>query len=93
MLNDVVDVGTGVAGGWYEHATDTGAPSWVRQLAGGQLGNRKEIVGGQLAPALGVVNSAAQAIQGRPENLGELLPGGRLPYIIPLLKGAESQME
>lgn len=93
MLNDVVDVGTGVAGGWYEHATDTGAPDWVRELAGGQLGNRKEIVGGQLAPALGVVNSAAQAIQGRPENLGELLPGGRLPYIIPLLKGAESQME
>ena len=93
MLNDVVDVGTGVAGGWYEHATDTGAPDWVRQLAGGQLGNRKEIVGGQLAPALGVVNSAAQAVQGRPENLGELLPGGRLPYIIPLLKGAESQME
>ena len=93
MLNDVVDVGTGVAGGWYEHATDTGAPDWVRQLAGGQLGNRKEIIGGQLAPALGVVNSAAQAIQGRPENLGELLPGGRLPYVIPLLKGAESQME
>lgn len=93
LLNDVADVGTGVAGGWYEYATDTGAPDWVRKLAGGQLGNRKEIVGGQLAPALGVVNSAAQAIQGRPENLGELLPYGRLPYVIPLLKGAESHME
>lgn len=88
MLNDVLDVGTGVAGGWYEYATDTGAPDWVRKLAGGQLGNRREIVGGQLAPALGVVNDFAQGVQGRPENLADVLPGGRLPYVLPLLKGA-----
>ncbi len=93
MLNDVLDVGTGVAGGWYEYATDSGAPDWVRKLSGGQLGNRREVIGGQLAPALGVVNDFAQGVQGRPENLADLLPGGRLPYVIPLLKGAAAQIE
>lgn len=93
MLNDVLDVGTGVAGGWYEYATDSGAPDWVRQLAGGQLGNRKEIVGGQLAPALGVINDFAQGVQGKPENLADVIPGGRLPYVLPLLKGAAAHLE
>ncbi|UYA98979.1 internal virion protein [Xanthomonas phage vB_Xar_IVIA-DoCa9] len=93
FLGDVLEVGTGVAGGWYEHATDTGSPDWVRQLAGGQLGNRKEIVGGSFAPALGVINDFAQGVSGRPENLADVLPGGRLPYVIPLLKGAAAHLE
>lgn len=93
MLNDVLDVGTGVAGGWYEYALDTESPDWVRKLAGGQLGNRKEVLGGQFAPALGVVNDFAQGMQGRPENLADVIPGGRLPYVIPLLKGAAAQYE
>lgn len=91
MLNDVLDVGTGVAGGWYEYATDTQGPTWLKQLAGGQFGNRKEVVGGQFAPALGVVNDFAQGIAGKPENLADVIPGGRLPMVIPLLKGAASQ--
>lgn len=93
FLGDVLEVGTGVAGGWYEHASDTGSPDWVRQLAGGQLGSRKEILGGSFAPALGVVNDFAQGISGKPENLADVLPGGRLPYVIPLLKGAAAQLE
>lgn len=93
MLADVLDVGTGVAGGWYEYASDTGSPDWVRQLAGGQLGSRKEILGGSFAPALGLANDFAQGISGRPENLADVLPGGRLPYVIPLLKGAAARME
>ena len=93
FLGDVLDVGTGVAGGWYEHATDTGSPDWVRQLAGGQLGNRKEIIGGNLAPALGVINDFVQGVSGRPENLADVLPGGRLPYVIPLLKGAAANIK
>ena len=93
FLGDVLEVGTGVAGGWYEHATDTGSPDWVRQLAGGQLGSRKEIVGGSFAPALGVINDFAQGVSGRPENLADVLPGGRLPYVIPLLKGAAAHLE
>ena len=93
FLGDVLEVGTGVAGGWYEYATDTGSPDWVRQLAGGQLGSRKEIVGGSLAPALGVINDFAQGVSGRPENLADVLPGGRLPYVIPLLKGAAAHLE
>jgi hypothetical protein len=93
FLGDVLEVGTGVAGGWYEHATDTGSPDWVRQLAGGKLGSRKEILGGTFAPALGVVNDFAQGVSGKPENLADVLPGGRLPYVIPLLKGAAAHME
>lgn len=91
MLNDLLDVGTGVAGGWYEYAADTEGPSWLKQLAGGQFGNRKEVVGGQFAPALGVINDFAQGVAGRPENLADVIPGGRLPMVIPLLKGAGSQ--
>lgn len=93
MLSDVLDVGTGVAGGWYEHMADTDAPNWLRSLSGGPFGNRKEVVGGQFAPALGVVNDFAQGIQGKPDNLADVLPGGRLPYVIPLLKGAAAQFE
>lgn len=93
LLSDVLDVGTGVSGGWYEHIADTDAPGWLSQLSGGPFGNRKEVVGGQFAPALGVINDFAQGIQGRPENLADVLPGGRLPYVIPLLKGAAAQYE
>lgn len=91
LLSDVLDVGTGVSGGWYEHVADTDAPNWLRQLSGGPFGSRKEVIGGQFAPALGVINDAAQTLQGRPENLADVLPGGRLPYVIPLLKGAAAQ--
>jgi hypothetical protein len=93
MLNDVLEVGTGVAGGWYEYAADTEAPGWLKQLSGGQFGNRKEVIGGQFAPSLGVVNDFAQGVAGKPENLADVLPGGRNPVILPLLKGAASNWE
>lgn len=93
MLNDVLDVGTGVAGGWYEYAMDTQGPTWLKSLAGGQFGNRKEVIGGQFAPSLGVINDFAQGVAGKPENLADVIPGGRLPMVIPLLKGAASQLE
>lgn len=93
MLNDVLDVGTGVAGGWYEYAADTQGPTWLKSLAGGQLGSRREVLGGQFAPSLGVINDFAKGISGRPENLADVIPGGRLPVVIPLLKGAASQFE
>ncbi len=93
MLNDVLDVGTGVAGGWYEYAADTQGPTWLKSLAGGQFGNRREVLGGQFAPSLGVINDFAQGVAGKPENLADVIPGGRNPVLIPLLKGAASHWE
>lgn len=93
LLNDVLDVGTGVAGGWYEAATGDDAPDWMVKMAGGRLGNRKEQIGGNLAPAIGLINSAGKAVSGDVRAISDVLPGGRLPYIIPLLKGAAAHYD
>lgn len=93
LLNDVLDVGTGVAGGWYEAATGDDAPDWMVKMAGGRLGNRKEQIGGNLAPAIGLMNSAGKAVSGDVRAISDVLPGGRLPYIIPLLKGAAAHYD
>lgn len=82
MLSDVLDVGTATVGS-LEGVTgvETGLDMYgVRGISDGDVGS--------IIPGIGYVNSTLRGLtSGKPEDLLRSLPGGNLPYMVPLLNG------
>lgn len=88
LLPDVLDLGATAAGGWAK-TTGVELPEWAKPTGG--RGANSGLLGGQFAPGLGLINDTAQGLSGNPRKLRQAIPGGTLPYIVPLLMGAEAQ--
>lgn len=54
-------------------------------MTGGRAGTDTEFVGNLVAPSLSLVDDAWKALQNLddPEKLARILPGSRLPYVLP----------
>lgn len=91
LMPDVLDVGTGFAAGWADTA-GVDLPAYLRPTGGRAMSNT-EIIGGQFAPAVGVVNDLGQGVFGNPGKLIRTMPGNNLPYIQPLWLGIETEIK
>jgi hypothetical protein len=91
LMADVLDVGTGFGSGWADVA-GVDLPAGLRPTAGRTMA-QQELIGGQFAPALGVVNDLAQGIGGRPDRIIRSIPGNNLPYLQPLWLAGEAEMK
>lgn len=91
LLPDVLDLGGGFAAGWADTA-GVDLPKWMRS-SGGRTMAQTDIIGGQFAPAVGLINDAGQGILGKPGKLIRSLPGNNLPYIQPFWLAGEAELK
>lgn len=88
---DVAEAASGAGTGWAD-AIGFEMPDELRPT-GGRSMKDTDIIGGQLAPGLGVVNELGQGVFGKPKMLLGNAPFASLPYVQPILMGIESEFE
>ena len=79
---------SGLAGDFLDVAATLAPDSWdAKRITGGRSGQDTEFVGNVVAPALSLVDDGWKALQNLddPEKLAKLLPGSRLPYVLPAI--------
>lgn len=91
LLPDLVEAMAGAGAGWAD-AVGMEIPEYMRPT-GGRTANQTDLVGGSFAPSLGVVNDIGKGLMGNVPKLVDSLPGASLPYIQPLIIGAEGAWE
>lgn len=91
IMPDVLDLTGGLSAGWADTA-GVDLPEWLKST-GGRTMAQTDIIGGQFAPAVGVVNDLGQGIFGSPRKLVRSLPGNNLPYLQPLWLAGESELK
>lgn len=76
---------SGLAGDFLDAAVALSPDEWGLQMTGGRAGTDTEFVGNLIAPATSLVDDAWKALQNLddPTQLLRVLPGSRLPYIVP----------
>lgn len=88
---DVIEASSGMAAGWAD-AFNIDLPDAVRPT-GGRMMRDTDLIGGQLAPGLGVINDIGQGVMGKPDKLWKTAPFASLPYIQPILMGIDSAVD
>lgn len=88
---DVVEAGSGLGTGWAD-AFGFDMPEGMRPT-GGRTMKDTDLIGGQLAPSLGVINDIGQGVMGKPDKLWKSAPFASLPYIQPVLMGIDSALD
>lgn len=88
---DVVESASGLGAGWADVA-GFDMPNGL-QPTGGRTMRDTNLIGGQFAPSLGVVNDIGQGVMGKPDKLWKTAPFASLPYIQPILMGIDNAME
>lgn len=83
LLGDILDVGAGFASD-FGLVDDSLVPFGARGQGRGGL------VGGVIAPGIGLANDLWQGVHGNGERLAKALPGANLPYVAPLVTGLSS---
>ncbi|UFI08433.1 hypothetical protein [Stenotrophomonas phage vB_SmaS_P15] len=86
---DVVESASGLGAGWAD-AMGVELPDGL-QPTGGRMMKDANLIGGQFAPSLGVINDIGQGVMGKPDKLWKTAPFASLPYIQPVLMGIESE--
>ncbi|WWO60314.1 peptidoglycan transglycosylase [Xanthomonas phage SB4] len=88
---DVVESASGLGAGWAD-AAGMELPDYLRPT-GGRMMKDADLIGGQFAPSLGVINDIGQGVMGKPDKLWKTAPFASLPYIQPILMGIESEFK
>lgn len=88
---DVVESGSGLAAGWSD-AFGFDLPDGLSPT-GGRMMKDTDLIGGTIAPSLGVINDLGQGVMGKPDKLWKTAPFASLPYIQPVLMGIESAVD
>ncbi|AHB12135.1 internal virion protein with endolysin domain [Xylella phage Paz] len=88
---DVVEAGSGLGTGWAD-AFGFDMPESLKPT-GGRTMKDTDLIGGQLAPSLGVINDIGQGVMGKPDKLWKSAPFASLPYIQPVLMGIDSALD
>lgn len=88
---DVVESASGLGAGWAD-AFGMEMPEGL-QPTGGRMMKDTSLIGGQFAPALGVINDIGQGVMGKPDKLWKSAPFASLPYIQPVLMGIDSAVD
>lgn len=91
LLPDALDVSGGMAAGWAK-SFGVELPSML-QPTGGRTMADKDLIGGTLAPSVGVINDLGKGISGDKSKLIRSLPGANLPYIQPAWLGLEAELK
>lgn len=91
LLPDALDVSGGMASGWVE-SFGVELPSALKPT-GGRTFADKDLIGGTLAPSVGVINDLGKGISGDKSKLIRSLPGANLPYIQPAWLGLEAELK
>lgn len=88
---DVIEAGSGLGTGWAD-AFGFDMPEGLKPT-GGRTMKDTDLIGGQLAPSLGVINDIGQGVMGKPDKLWKSAPFASLPYIQPVLMGIDSALD
>jgi hypothetical protein len=86
LLGDVLDVGGGFASSL---GGDTG--EGMAQTMGARGQGQTQLIGGVIAPGVGLLQDVWQGAHGDGKKLAKALPGGNLPYVVPLINGLETE--
>lgn len=88
LSGDLVDALSAVGGGAYKAATGDALPEWAK-TTGGRAGVPTDFLGGQVAPAAGLVDDAWKALQtpNDPHKAAMVLPGSRIWWLTPAING------
>ncbi|UNY50211.1 hypothetical protein [Stenotrophomonas phage vB_SmeS_BUCT700] len=86
---DVVESASGLGMGWAD-AFGMEMPEGLKPT-GGRMMKDANLIGGQFAPSLGVINDIGQGVMGKPDKLWKTAPFASLPYVQPILMGIESE--
>lgn len=78
---------SGLAGDFLDAAAAIAPEDMGLKMTGGRAGTDTEFVGNMVAPSLSLVDDVWKALQNLddPEKLAKVLPGSRLPFIVPAI--------
>ena len=88
LLGDLADGGGGFVAGW---GGDNG--ELFADAIGARGGNQNQLLGGVLAPSLGLVQQAWEAANGDPHKAIKAMPFANLPYLQPLVNAIQPEVK
>lgn len=89
LAGDALDLSGAFLQGWAGDAL----PEWMRPTSGRGGGFRGDLIGGQLAPGVGVIEDVAAMATGDWKKGRQAVPGASLPYIQPFLLGGTERLD
>jgi hypothetical protein len=87
VLGDILDIGTSAAAGWGILDKET------IPFAGGRGQGKGQLIGGVVAPSVGLAQDLYEGVLGNPKKLVKALPGANLPYMVPLVTGVGTAID
>lgn len=90
LFADVAEAASGLGAGWAD-AFNMDLPDGL-QPTGGRMMRDTNMIGGQFAPSLGVINDIGQGVMGKADKGWKTAPFASLPYFQPIIMGMDSHL-